>query len=60
MKDFVRIGVTDRCISYKGKTYNYRTGHKWDFFYNFNTEKDLNIQYSEPLPFSNLNIALLK
>ena len=28
---FIRLGISDRCISIFGKTYNYKTGFSWDF-----------------------------
>ena len=30
-KKFVRLSITDRCISIKGETYNIETGHSWQF-----------------------------
>lgn len=33
-KNFIRIGVNDRCLMINGRTINYRTGHEWDFIFN--------------------------
>ena len=31
--EFARMSITDRCISFNGKTINYRTGYEWDYIY---------------------------
>ena len=33
-KDFVRLSMSERCISIFGKTYSLSTGNSWDFVYN--------------------------
>ena len=53
--DFLRMGITDRCLTVKGRTYNHQTGFEWDFFYNSSSEEEkLEILYSEKLPISSL------
>ena len=32
-KEFVRLGISDRCISIGGKIYSLKTGYYWDFIY---------------------------
>ena len=58
--DFIRIGVTDRCLTINGLTINYHTGHEWDFVYNDPgiMSSDTRIVHSETLPFSHLQLAI--
>ena len=41
-KDFVRLSMSDRCISIFGKTYSLTTGQSWDFVYNSTAETQEN------------------
>lgn len=59
-KDFIRISVTDRCLTIKGKTLNYRTGFEWDFMANFSESQSIPAVMSENVPFTNLQIALFR
>lgn len=58
--DFIRIGVTDRCLTINGLTINYHTGHEWDFVFNDPgiMASDTRIVHSETLPFSHLQMAI--
>ena len=31
-KDFIRVSMTDRCMTMYGRTINYETGHEWNFY----------------------------
>lgn len=55
-KKFVRISVTDRCISIKGYTYNIQTGHSWSFFVGENS-KPIEIHSVENCFCSSLQVA---
>ena len=61
--DFIRVTITDRCLTMYGKTYNLTTGHEWDFFPDYDdTEEEANrtrVLLSESLPNSYLQIGLL-
>lgn len=59
--DFIRISVTDRCFTMFGRTINYETGQEWDFYpAAANSELDQRVLRSESLPFSHLQVALLR
>ena len=60
--DFVRVCITDRCLTIFGKCYNLQTGNEWDYFVsseNPEAEHKTKVLLTENLPFSHLQIALL-
>ena len=62
-KEFVRLGISDRCISIHNKIYNYHTGYKWNFIYEGSehaTQSDQCVLRLHNLTFSHLQIALVK
>ena len=55
--DFIRVSVTERCLTIKGKTHNFETGFEWDFTSNSagsELQNGLEFLLTESLPFSNL------
>ena len=67
-KPFTRLCLSDRCISILGKTYNYMTGHNWDYIYkdsgevlnDSSTEEKGCVSLNQPMPFSQQHIALFR
>ena len=60
--DFIRVSITERCLSMFGKTYNLHTGFEWDYF--MTSEDPEAAEHSkfirtENLPYSGLQIALI-
>ena len=57
--DFQRLIASKRSVTFKGITYNYETGFKWEFNYQCESIKIQELEYflSESLPFSNQIIA---
>ena len=41
-KDFIRLGITDRCLMANGRTTNYLTGHEWDFIFQTDYDQPVN------------------
>ena len=41
-KDFIRLGITDRCLMVNGRTTNYLTGHEWDFIFHTDYDRPAN------------------
>ena len=66
---FIRLCISDRCISIFGKTYNYATGYSWDYVFQghidcnqsqySNSQDKQSIAMIQYLPFSQQQIALL-
>ena len=59
-KDFIRVSMTERCMTMYGRTINYETGHEWNF-YEMTREQsnEQKILHSESLPFSHMQVALV-
>ena len=54
-KDFVRLGISDRCLSIAGKIFNIKTGYGWDVHYQGSqnaVESDKNVLQVQNITFS--------
>ena len=54
-KEFIRLSMSDRCLSLYGKVFSFQTGYQWNFTYRNNytkEDKDHSIKWLETMPYS--------
>ena len=49
--EFMRIGISDRCLTINSRHYNIQTGYDWDWYYKSRSDTQ-EIIFSERLPIS--------
>ena len=57
---FVRLRVDDRCLSFRGKTFNLKTGAHWNINLSPTEKLDFDVLSTSSLSFSLQEVSLIK